>query len=847
MLDDLSFGEWVRQRRHILDLTQQELADQVGCARITLRRIESGALKPSKGLAQILLEKLGAPQIQRDVWLQFARGLSGFPEKANSFSSKPMTNLPTSLTSFIGRERETDEVANLIAKNRLVTLAGAGGIGKTRLSLQVGQKLLNDYPNGVWFVALDSLSDPALVPQTVASVFDIREGSSDEPLLERLTYALRQKTALLIFDNCEHLLDACAQLINTLLRGCLNLKILATSREILNIEGEATYYLSSLSLPERFNETIEKLTEYESIDLFAERAVLAQSSFRLTTENASFLTQICYRLDGIPLAIELAAAKVGMFSTEQIAKQLDDCFNLLTEGNRTALPRHQTLRASMDWSWGLLTEAEQRFMQQLSIFAGGWTLESVQAVCEGNVLQLTSTLMKKSLITVKQETGREPRYHFHETIRQYAHEKLVKAGEETNISTRHLKYFLQLSEQAEPGLKGRAQTEWYARLRAERDNVRAALGWAINADVEAGLYLSARLGGFWEEYDLREGELWLSEFLETPESHTYPHARAKALYAYGMILNSTQQFSLLEKVAEECLARHRASGDQSGEIDSLILLAISMSVSHNSTRAIELTQQALNLSESIGDRWRKAFVLAELGWLGVDLRNQAPYWNKAIMLFREVGDLRLLEDYLGVLGNFEVMNGNFESAQKNLDEAIQLRQSLKRKGGMGFILNALSRVEAMKGNFEKARSFLEEDIAIQKDLGHRMKYLWDRTLLGHFDVHQGKIPEARGIFFETIQEFFKDQEEMGVAFSLEGMASLHVVVGKPEQATRLIGWADATREKIGDTRPLLEQADVDKIIAACLAKMGEAAFSDAYEEGQKMTLDEAVALALEEN
>jgi transcriptional regulator with XRE-family HTH domain len=324
MIAEISFGSWLRQRRRMLDLTQQDFANLVGCARSTVRRIEASDLKPSKALALILLEKLGIPESERPEWVHFARGLSTIPQRSiqPSFPFQRSTNLPAALTSFIGRENEQEEIINLIAKNRLVTLAGAGGIGKTHLSLQVGQKLLNDYPNGVWFVAFDSLSDPSLVPQTVASVFDIREGP-DRPVIEILRNVLRQKTMLLILDNCDHLLDACAQLINTLLTHCPNLKILATSREILNMEGEATYYLPSLSIPESDNALPEKMNEYESVRLFEERAVLALSSFRLTKQNTQAVGHICRRVDGIPLAIELAAARVDILQVDEICNQLE--------------------------------------------------------------------------------------------------------------------------------------------------------------------------------------------------------------------------------------------------------------------------------------------------------------------------------------------------------------------------------------------------------------------------------------------------------------------------------------------------------------------------------------------
>src|SRR5687768_2535527 len=409
----------------------------------------SAALKQYQTCEQILRKELNLdPQPEtRALYKRIRKGeiKPTYIEKSAE-TIAPQQNLPFQLSTFIGRERQQEEIINLIAKNRLVTLAGAGGIGKTRLSLQVGQKLLSDYPNGVWFIALDSLSDPALVPQAVASVFDIRE-SADHPLMEMLIEFLRPKTSLLILDNCEHLLDACADLIQTLLTNCPTLRVLATSREALDIAGEATYALPSLSIPEQEENSVEKLTEYESVRLFAERAALALSSFTLTEENIRTVVEIGRRVDGIPLAIELAAARVNILKVEDILKQLHDSFALLARNGRTALPRHQTLQASMDWSWGLLSDVEQIFLRQLSVFAGGWTLQSAQAVCDGDVLGLTSALVKKSLIVVDQESVRETRYRFHEIVREYAHEKFIKSGKEEKVRARHLKYFLGLSEQ----------------------------------------------------------------------------------------------------------------------------------------------------------------------------------------------------------------------------------------------------------------------------------------------------------------------------------------------------------------------------------------------------------------
>ena len=426
--EETSFGKWLHQRRRMLDLTQQELADQVGCARITLRRIESGALKPSKELATVLLEKLVISNVELTQWVFFARGVSSFPLSPSPTSNKPITNLPAPLTTFIGREKEKVDIINLIVKHRLVTLAGVGGIGKTRVALEVGQKLLNDYPDGIWFVAFDSLADPALVPQTIAAVFDVREGP-DRSVIEILTNVLRRKTVLLILDNCEHLLDACSQMIQTLLTNCPNLKILTTSREVLNMEGEAKYYLPSLAVPINDAASLEKMGEFESVQLFAERVSLTLPSFNLTKENCNTIVEICRRVDGIPLAIELAAARISILSVDEILKQLHDSFSLLARDSKTTLSRHQTLQASLDWSWGLLSETEQIFLQQLSVFAGGWTLEASQAVCDGDALSLTDALVKKSLIVVYQRSGRETRYRFHEIVHQYAYQKLVESDE----------------------------------------------------------------------------------------------------------------------------------------------------------------------------------------------------------------------------------------------------------------------------------------------------------------------------------------------------------------------------------------------------------------------------------
>jgi predicted ATPase/DNA-binding XRE family transcriptional regulator len=861
MIRETSFGTWLRSRRRLLDLTQQALADQVGCARITVRRIESGALKPSRELALVLLEKLGIPEIERPQWSLFARGLAGLPTKPGaSFAhrpgvpsgEKPLTNLPLFLTTFIGRKKEQAEIIRLISKYRLVTLTGSGGIGKTRLAVKVGEQLLADYGNGVWLAELASLSDPELLPQTVAGLFGLA-AQSNIPSTAMLVNFLRTKTLLLVLDNCEHLLNACALLADSLLKNCPKLKIIATSREALGIMGEVAYRVPSLQLLDG-QQAIEKIREYESIRLFEERCQLVQPDFKLTMENVASVAQICNRLDGIPLAIELAAGRVNIFSPEQIAIQLNECFRILTGGSRTALPRQQTIRASMDWSWNLLTDSECILLQRLSVFAGGWTLDAAGLVCNGDgmetnrVSEVMIQLAEKSLVIVEQGSGSARRYHLLETIRQYAHEKLIETSEHENIRTQHLRYFLALSEQAGPALKGPAQVEWLRRLHNERDNIRSALEWASETNVEAGLALPRNLGvRFWESFNLQEGVHWLTEALHKPGSQAYPGARAKALYLQGFILVRLQQLDQARSAAEECLELYRACQDQRGEIDGLMVLAFTIYISGNLMQAMELAQQALALAQSLGDPWREAMLLFHLSLYDSDFTRAFADSEQAISLFRQLKDWSSLALCLGSAGEIALRQGHIQLAEKYVTECLPLSRQLNFKAGSIKGLTIYGLIAFSRGECEQARASMQESIAISQEIGNRNNYLWSRARLGYIIFHQGDMSEARAIFSETAQDFKNDHIEIGVVYTLEGLASLSVLAGNPDKATRLIGWADATRKKTGGLRPPIEQKDVDRDEAACRLTLGEAAFTHAYEAGRAMTLEQAVTYALEEN
>jgi len=412
--------------------------------------------------------------------------------------------LPLQLTSFIGRERELSEVRRLLGESRLLTLAGAGGVGKTRLALELAGQVAGDYQHGTCLVELAGLMDPGLVDHAIAGGLRVRE-EPGRGLADALLDFLQDRELLLVLDNCEHLLDGCAQTAEGLLRACAGLKILATSREPLNVAGEVSWAVPSLSLLHAKPATRRRSVAgsggdqaeqvSEATRLFIDRARAVQPRFTLTAESAVAVDDICHRLDGIPLAIELAAARIRTLSVQQITERLDDQFRLLTAGSRTAVPRQQTLRALVDWSHDLLSEPERVLLRRLPVFAGGWTLEASEAVCSdggleaGEILDLLSHLAAKSLVVVEQR-DEQPRYRLLETLRQYAAEKLEQSGETPRVRDRHLEWFVALVERAEGGFRGREQEAWFRRMGTELDNVWVALEWSKSSDVEAGLRLA---------------------------------------------------------------------------------------------------------------------------------------------------------------------------------------------------------------------------------------------------------------------------------------------------------------------------------------------------------------------
>ncbi|HXD09894.1 MAG TPA: AAA family ATPase, partial [Anaerolineales bacterium] len=761
-------------------------------------------------------------------------------------------NLPTQLTSFIGRENEIAELKQELEAHRLVTLTGSGGTGKTRLSLQVAADLLEKFDHGVWFVELAPLTDSDLIPQTILSTIGVQE-QQGKTSLEVLKEYLHEKQTLIVLDNCEHLVSASAEVVNTLLNAAPKLKVLASSREALGVKGEMSYPVPSLSLPNiKHLPVIEQLSQYEAVRLFIDRALLVAPHFVVDKDNAPHIAQICCRLDGIPLAIELAVARIKMLSVEQISKRLDDRFRLLTGGARTALPRQQTLRALIDWSYDILSENERLLLRRLSVFAGGWTLEAAEEVCSGDnieiydVLDLLTQLVNKSLVVVMEHSqGRETRYRMLETIRQYAREKLLEAGSSEIIRDKHLAYFVKLVEQAEPELYRSNQVFWFNKLDDELDNLRVAMEWALVANVESGLQIASIPWRFWNAHgypgDLGE---WFKQLLERYITTDILHARALAVYSIWHFQRGN--FPETIRLAGQSLQMARRLSDRQTEAFSLNFLGAFNMLQGNVGEGMSLLEESLAIYRTLGDKIGQADTLR---FLTVVNRGHPEYLadfiKEAIRLYRELDDLSGITICLMSLARLTMWQGDFSAPAPMLDEAIMTSRQLGSQASEVEALLAYGTLAYWRGDYEGAMAFYEEAIGMSEKIGDRFQNLWGRVHKAYVVLRQGDIQKARALFKDNIKIISEASLTIPLVYAIEGLASLHVNQNQPERAARLFAWTDAMREKIGDHRPPVEQASVEKDLAVIHSKLNDDEFAKLSAEGRTMTVEQAIALALE--
>jgi predicted ATPase/class 3 adenylate cyclase len=768
-------------------------------------------------------------------------------------------NLPVQLTTFIGRENEIAEVKQALESHRLVTLTGSGGTGKTRLSLQVAADMLEKFEHGVWLVELAPLADPGLIPQTILSAIGVREQQGKTPL-EILNEYLHKKKLLIILDNCEHLIEASAKVTNTLLNAAPGLRILASSREALGVKGELSYPVPSLSLPDvKHLPTIEQLSRYEAVRLFIDRASLVSPHFDVDKDNARAIAQICYRLDGIPLAIELAAARIKMMSVEQISKRLDDRFRLLTGGARTALPRQQTLRALIDWSYDLLSENERLLLRRLSVFAGGWMLEAAEEVCVGqddissyDVLDLLAQLVNKSLVdVVEQSQDSETRYRMLETIRQYAREKLLESGEGETIRNRHFDYYLRTVKRAEQEFFSPQELVWLVWFENEWDNLRAAVEWSLEKHPNTGLELVNCLGHLLADVltNVSDMDSWLSQLVPHPLNSTRTAQRARGLvywtlYAWYAHADDKDIFPV-QSMIEESSSIYEELGDKNGLAHCFFLQANSSN--DPKTRFLRY-QKALNLFRETNDKPLIALTLLNIGWwmVSLDYGSRISYLEESLSLYRELGYISGIIEALKQIGAIEVHLGNFESAHRRLDEGFAILQDHASSLGNSKILSYdLGDLAFYEGDYELAQKYYEDCLVWANQKGLSLSSSWAKVRLGYLFSRRGKVQDARLFFHEALFSFQKAEVKIGFIFTLEGLASLAVAQNKYDKAVRLFAWADAIREKIGDHRPPVEQASVERDLAVVRSQLDGAASESLWTGGGASTLEQAIALAAE--
>jgi predicted ATPase/DNA-binding SARP family transcriptional activator/DNA-binding CsgD family transcriptional regulator len=796
----------------------------VGLMRVyALSGIKGEALAQYGQLEEILAKELGTDPAASSRALREEIATGRFPlletPSLGSAPKKPpgagKNNLPTPRTSFVGREREIVESKRELAMTRLLTLTGVGGSGKTRLALEVARDLVGAYPDGVWLVELAPLSEGKLVPQAVARTMRVRE-QPGRPLIDTLTEALHKKSTLLVLDNCEHLADSVAHLADTLLDLCSHLRVLSTSREPLKAEGEVLWRVSSLSVPDTTRlPAAGELMSYDAVRLFVERTRLRLSAFELTPHNATAVVEVCTKLEGIPLAIELAAARMDVLTAEQIAQRLDRALGLLT-GGREADRRHRTLRATLDWSFELLSEPERKLFCRLSVFAGGWTLEAAEAVGagggieEGEVVELFLMLVDKSLVVSGAEEGGF-RYGMLEPIRQYARERLDESGEAQAMERTHAEYFLALAEEAEPRLWESGDKAWFGRLEREHDNIRAALSWTLEyGEAELALRLSGALRWFWRARGYHgEGRRWLERAL-SEEGRTSAEARAKALDGVGWLSSEQHDIDRVQAAAEEGLELSEEAGI-GGVIlaDFKNLLGEAAWLRGDYERAAELFEESLGLHREVrnnrGVVWSVCSLAVVSGERG-DYERAKELYEEGIALSRKMGGALPLGDLLISAGYVYLLEGDHERATALNEEAAELYRKRGSRGGLRYALDNLGWAALVREDHERARALHEESLVLCKEIGDKF---------------------------------------IGSA-SLEGLACSAASRGEVQRAARLFGVAQALREAVGYHQMPRERALGEPYLDAARSRLSEAEWEVEFAEGRNMGLEEAIEYAFSE-
>ncbi len=844
----LSFGQWLKRRRLGLGLTQEDLARQVGYSVSALRKVEADELRPSVPAAEGLANVLHIPAAERDAFIRFARDLPqsdevGHPDGgvplpwlAPSLPSNNLVDLPTPL---YGRERELEAIQALLRRPdvRIVTLTGTGGIGKTRLALKVAATLLPQFADGAYFVDLAPITDPSLVASTIAQTLSLRE-SVPGKLLSSLKDALRDRHILLVLDNFEQVLAA-APNVSEVLDAAPRLKVLVTSRAVLRLRGEQEFPVHGLALPDLRTASAAGAAQNPAVQLFVERARRAKPDFELTDANARAIAEICRRLDGMPLAIELAAARSRLLPPQALSARLERRLKVLTEGPQDAPRRQQTLRGTIEWSYELLSEAEKALFRRLAVFVGGFTVAAAEAVTvdeaetgpqpmdggdpaasartspilrSDEIFELVASLVNQSLLNQVGEVEGEPRFTMLETIREYAVEQLAESGEAGALRRRHALYFQRLADEGPRHYFGPTEKSWLARMTYEHDNLRAALRRSVEAgDVTISLALAGSHGSYWA-YTGRSHELGelLQKALSQSGADQPSVERVKALHSLGSVAYLRCYFEEANTLYADCVTTARKIGVQ-----------------------LEL-----------------AMVLAQFGRLAWDMGNYRAgqaYLEESLELFEELGQERWATWARHGLGLVAIGMGDIANAIALLERSTrEYRTAGGEPIGLAYALLSLGRTLIVKGDHAAARDYLLEALAICRTTETPRPLYMTLQELGYVAAHTGDVPGARALHAESLQIAWEFRDPSGLSSCLVGPAGVAAAKGNMRRAARIMGAVQAGREAL--RAPLIPTSLVEyaRTMAVVRAGLDESAFDAAWAEGRRMTLEQAVAYALEE-
>ncbi len=825
----------------------------------------AAALRQYERCVRALEEDLDAPPMPETTALyEWIRQL----DRSEASAAGKITNLPIPFTSFVGRTRESAELKQLLAPMhfgaaqstqvnggvRLLTLTGTGGSGKTRLAIQTATDLIDRFAHGVWWVEFAALTDEELVARAVAKALGVQE-RADQTLYEAIANHIGDKALLLVIDNCEHVIDASAQLAAALLARCPNLQMLATSRIPLNITGEVRWQVPAFATPEPARLTmVDLLLQFESLRLFVERASAVQPGFVLTPENAQAAVEICYRLDGIPLAIELAAARVKVLTVNQIAERLSGAlgarFALLTQGSRTVLPRHQTLRATIDWSHALLDDDERQLFRQAALFRGGFTFDMLEVLVatEANTHQLDlldrlAGLVDHSLVMVEQQGG-DYRYSMLESLREYALEQFTPA-ELAHWQQRHAAVFLQLALEAAPELVRADQQRWLDRLDLEHANLRTALEYLlVHNDNEAALRLAAALQRFWEARGhVSEGRNWLAQAL-AKRANTPLIVQAQALNGAGRLAFRQGDLHEAQRVHEEALLLFEHEEEEIGIADSLCYLA-NLDMDHGEyPTAQRRLEQAQGIYRRLNHELGLANSLSRLGNLAWDqdrYDDAAEFHRESLQIYQRVNlPISIAFQSLGV-GDSERMTGNYESSRTYYEASLQIARSLRHRGLVAATLKSLGLLAARQQQYDDARRYGLESLEIFRELGDKIHTAFALSHLGDVAHHVGEDQQALAYYLEYLQIMHTVGYKWPTFYALEDIVELLTAVDQhAEVSVLLLGAADALRESTGLAVAHNFLDKYNNMSAKLRQQLGDIHFMDLWRAGQTTPLDEIV-------